>query len=367
MRKAGSILLTCILVASLSAGSAAAKPGNNGNGKGNGNGNVSTTKDAEAASKDKGGKAVDSKKTEKAVEKPAKESTEGPKSKEATEVPDSAKATNPGSTEPTTVTDAVYKKDKGHNGYRGLLKAIENVKDKPAGAVLANLLLTKYEAKLTPEKIEELKALLDSKEAMKKAADMLSESGSPEEAAAVQEEVIQADPSDLDSYKKLGELEQEAGDTSEPKLFVNGEAYPDAAPVAEEGSTLVPLRTVAEALDAKVTWNPKDKTVTVSKNGVSLKLVVDSKTAYVNGKETKLKVPASAKKGLTMIPMRFIGEALGSVVKWEPVSQSVVIYEPGDKTQAQAADTTAPVNETTTPTTTVPTENASALTEESNL
>src|SRR3954470_24020248 len=49
-----------------------------------------------------------------------------------------------------TVTSDTYG-NQGHNGYKGLLNAINNVKDKPAGAVIAELLLTKYQTELTAE------------------------------------------------------------------------------------------------------------------------------------------------------------------------------------------------------------------------
>lgn len=235
-----------------------------------------------------------------------------------------------GKTEDSTagVTDDVYGNGKGKQGYKGLLHAINNVKDKPAGQVLANLLLTKYETQLTPEMQAELEQIQSSKEALEKASDLLEESGNVKDAAALQEQVIQSDVTDLNSYKRLDELsDQTAADPDALNLFVNGKSYTDAAPVVQNGTTLVPFRVVSEALNAKVTWNAKDQSVTVVKDGQTVKLYVNKKNAVVNGKTVSLQNAPVMKNGSTRVPVRVISEALGATVKWEPVSESVVIYE----------------------------------------
>ncbi|WP_458120945.1 copper amine oxidase N-terminal domain-containing protein [Paenibacillus sp. Z6-24] len=226
------------------------------------------------------------------------------------------------------VTDDVYGSSKGKQGYKGLLNAMNNVKDKPAGQVLANLLLTRYEAQLTPEMQSELEQIREPKEALAKAADLLEAGGNVEEAAGLQEQVIQADPADLDSYQRLDELTNRTADKSnELNLFINGEQVTGAAPVVQSGTTLVPFRVVSEALSADVTWNAKDKSVTVVKDGKTITLYVNQKAAKVNGKKVSLQAAPVMKKGTIQVPVRVISEALGATVKWEPVSETVVIYE----------------------------------------
>ncbi|TQR96698.1 copper amine oxidase N-terminal domain-containing protein [Paenibacillus ottowii] len=233
---------------------------------------------------------------------------------------------------PVAVTDDTYveSKDhhdrKGHNGYNGLLHAVENTKDKPAGAVIANLLLTKYPERLTPEQVTELELIRNSDKALTKAAELLAENGNVTDAVYMQEEAVLADVSNLESYKKLDVFSKKAGRSSGMKLFVNGKKY-NAEPINRNGTTLVPFRTASEALDAKVSWDPKEKAVTVTRNGVSVKLFVNSAKAYINGQPYSIEQPASIEDGTTMVPVRVIGEALGANVKWEPESQSVVVYE----------------------------------------
>lgn len=281
MKKSLMIILSCVLATSLMTGSALAK---SNNGKGHGQDKKETTTETSKVN-------VDSKvKVE----------------------------------EETSVTSATYK---GHNGYKGLLNAINNVKDKPAGPVLADLLLTKYETHLTPEMKAELEAIKEKDAALSEAAEILEENGSVMDAVYVQKEAVLANVTNLDSYKKLGKLYDKIGKKG-MKLYVNGEEPVfQTAPFIKDETTLVPFRTIAEALRAEVSWNKDERSVTVTRDGTTVKLFLDSKTAYVNGKKVTLDVPATSVKGNTVIPARFISESLKATVKWQSDSQSVIIYE----------------------------------------
>lgn len=224
-----------------------------------------------------------------------------------------------------TVTSATY--GKGHNGYKGLLNAINNVKDKPAGAVIAELLLTKYNTQLTAEMKAELEAIVEADAALSAVADMLAESGSVTDAVYVQKDAVRANVKNLENYKKLGKLYEKTGKKG-IKLFVNGEEPTvTTAPFIRSGKTLVPFRAISEALNAEVSWNKEERSVTVTRDGITVKLFIDNKTAYIDGKPLTLDVPAGIVKGNTVVPVRFVSEALKAAVKWESESKSVVIYE----------------------------------------
>jgi len=231
-----------------------------------------------------------------------------------------------------TVTSSTYgetggKNDKGGNGYKGLLNAIENVKDKPAGAVLANLLLTKYDSKLTAEQKAELEAIKEQDAALTAAADILLEQGSVTEAVYVQKDAIKANLKNLNSYKKLGKIYEKMGKTG-VKLYVNGdEPTFEVAPFIREGSTLVPFRAIAEALKAKVDWNEDEQSVTVTRGDISVKLFIGSTEATVNGEKVTLEVAAEIVDGSTVVPVRFVSESLKATVDWEAETESVVIIE----------------------------------------
>ncbi|UUZ81108.1 copper amine oxidase N-terminal domain-containing protein [Paenibacillus sp. P26] len=230
-----------------------------------------------------------------------------------------------GGTYGDTVTSGTY--GHGHNGYKGSLNAIENVKDKPAGAVLADLLLTKYEAQLSDELKAQLEQIKDADAALSATADALADSGGVNDAVYVQKEAIKANLKNLKAYEKLGHLYEKLGKKG-VKLYVNGEepAF-EVAPFIREGNTLVPFRAIAEALKANVSWDPNERSVSVTRGDITVKLFIDSKTAYVNGKEVTLEVPARSRTASTVVPVRFVSEALKVAVQWEGNTQSVVITE----------------------------------------
>ncbi|KUP23486.1 copper amine oxidase N-terminal domain-containing protein [Paenibacillus sp. DMB5] len=82
----------------------------------------------------------------------------------------------------------------------------------------------------------------------------------------------------------------------------------EVAPFKQEGRTMVPIRFIAEALGAKVDWNPKERRVTLTKESTKIELIIDKKEAYVNGVATQLDSPAIIRKNVTLLPVRFVSE-----------------------------------------------------------
>ncbi|MBI2874675.1 MAG: hypothetical protein HYY09_06275 [Firmicutes bacterium] len=99
----------------------------------------------------------------------------------------------------------------------------------------------------------------------------------------------------------------------------------EVPPLIEQGRTLVPMRAILEAVDAKVAWDAKTRTVTASKQGITLILTIGNGSALVNGKETPLDVPARILEGRTLVPLRFVSENLGERVTWNPETRTISI------------------------------------------
>jgi len=97
------------------------------------------------------------------------------------------------------------------------------------------------------------------------------------------------------------------------------------APVMIQGRVMLPMRSIFEALDASVKWNQKTQTVTAVKDGTTVILKINSKTATINKQTVKLDVPAKNLKGNTMVPVRFVSEALGQKIGWNSKSKTVTI------------------------------------------
>ncbi|MGF7184598.1 hypothetical protein GGQ84_000682 [Desulfitispora alkaliphila] len=112
-----------------------------------------------------------------------------------------------------------------------------------------------------------------------------------------------------------------------PKLYMNGERiYPDVPPVISEGRTLVPLRIMMEELGAQVDWDGATRTVTVTRENQNIKLQLNNNKAQVDGKEYVLDVPAQLVDGRTMIPVRFVTEALNGQVNWNAEQRKIELF-----------------------------------------
>lgn len=108
---------------------------------------------------------------------------------------------------------------------------------------------------------------------------------------------------------------------------VNGRAvsFTDAQPMQMNGRVFIPLRNVAESLGATVRWDAATKTVYGSRDGRSFTLPIGARTAFVQGESMALDVPAQIVYGQTMVPLRFVGEALGAEVAWHPADRRVAV------------------------------------------
>ncbi|NEU30603.1 copper amine oxidase N-terminal domain-containing protein [bacterium LRH843] len=105
---------------------------------------------------------------------------------------------------------------------------------------------------------------------------------------------------------------------------INGQTlYFDQPPIIEKGRVMVPMRTIFEVVGAKVEWSPKTQTVKATKGNTIILLPLNSKQATINGTKKSLDVPAKSVGGRTLVPLRFVSEALGSTVEWKP-AQSLV-------------------------------------------
>ena len=113
-----------------------------------------------------------------------------------------------------------------------------------------------------------------------------------------------------------------------PEIYVTVNGAPiafDVAPIAMDGTTMLPVRLALEPLGAAFVWNGDDQTVTINAKGKTIVLTLNSDTAYVNGVAKAMAKPAVAISGRTLIPIRFVAEELGYDVGWNSDTQTVII------------------------------------------
>lgn len=99
----------------------------------------------------------------------------------------------------------------------------------------------------------------------------------------------------------------------------------DVAPQIISDRTMIPLRAIFEALGATVAWNDTTKTVTAVKGNDVINCTIDSYVMYVNGVEKQLDVPPMIVDNRTLVPVRFVAEALGCSVGWDGDNKIVTI------------------------------------------
>ena len=114
-------------------------------------------------------------------------------------------------------------------------------------------------------------------------------------------------------------------------VTVNGDVvnFSGQQPVEQYGSVLVPLRGVFEKLGATVAYDGGTKTILANRGATNVSLQLGSSTARVNNAPRQLSVPAQAVNGTTLVPLRFVSEALGANVQWRADSRTVVVNSGG--------------------------------------
>ncbi|MFJ7920751.1 copper amine oxidase N-terminal domain-containing protein [Lysinibacillus fusiformis] len=97
----------------------------------------------------------------------------------------------------------------------------------------------------------------------------------------------------------------------------------------KNGTTLVPMKPIFEALGATVSYESATKKVTATKDSKKIVIGVGNKTAYVDANGTtstiNLSHPAEVYQGTTMVPLRFVSQALGAEVTFDEAKLTVYI------------------------------------------
>ncbi|MEI7885007.1 MAG: S8 family serine peptidase [Clostridia bacterium] len=105
----------------------------------------------------------------------------------------------------------------------------------------------------------------------------------------------------------------------------------DVAPILYQNRTMLPIRYVAEPLGGSIAWDRLLQKITIIKGSTMIELWIGSNIAKINGiptliDGTNLNVkPIVLAPGRTMLPIRFISEALGCKVEWNKEKQEITV------------------------------------------
>ena len=127
------------------------------------------------------------------------------------------------------------------------------------------------------------------------------------------------------------------------QLIVDGKVITsDVPPQIINGRTMVPARFLAEALGATVSWDASQNDVIVTSQSAATKgvgIVSTSQQIHliVDGRIITSDVPPQIINGRTMVPARYLAEALGAIVTWD-TSQNAVIVTSQNTTTTDKVD-----------------------------
>jgi hypothetical protein len=103
----------------------------------------------------------------------------------------------------------------------------------------------------------------------------------------------------------------------QPGGLPDGDANLDVPPEIRDGRTFVPLRFVGEALGADVFWDGATQQVTYIAGSRHLVLTIGQTTMLVGGRPVETDAAPMIVNNRTIVPIRFVGQWLGALVKWD--------------------------------------------------
>lgn len=114
------------------------------------------------------------------------------------------------------------------------------------------------------------------------------------------------------------------------QVYLNGSPLRlQVAPMQQNGRTLVPMRDIFEALGATVNYNSLTQAIAAQKGSTIVRLALNSRNAAVNNVPVTLDTEARTYYGSTFVPLRFVSEALGANVSFNPSNRIVSINAQG--------------------------------------
>ncbi|HPJ12983.1 MAG TPA: copper amine oxidase N-terminal domain-containing protein [Caldisericia bacterium] len=109
----------------------------------------------------------------------------------------------------------------------------------------------------------------------------------------------------------------------------------DAAPTILYDRTFVPFRIILEAIGADIEWLPIEKKIKIlyslSENPIEIELQIGNPQAILNGEVVQIDpndpaVVPCIQNGRTLIPLRFVGEALQMPIEWFGETKKIWLF-----------------------------------------
>ncbi len=129
-----------------------------------------------------------------------------------------------------------------------------------------------------------------------------------------------------------------------PSIVVNGTRVDsDVPPIIQNSRTLVPIRFISNALGAEVKWVQAEQTAYVMLGNNTLAFPYNQPVYYINGLAKPIDVNIQLVNNRIMIPLRAAGESLGQDVGWDNASRTVIINTPAGEAKTPAETSSSEV------------------------
>ncbi|MCQ6559678.1 copper amine oxidase N-terminal domain-containing protein [Paenibacillus mendelii] len=96
----------------------------------------------------------------------------------------------------------------------------------------------------------------------------------------------------------------------------------DVKPKVVEGAVLVPIRFIGEKIGSEITISNNNKNIHIKRGSNVANVTIGSKVATVNGKTVTLNAAVIAENGRTLVPIQVVG-GLGVAVEWDSITKFV--------------------------------------------
>lgn len=115
-------------------------------------------------------------------------------------------------------------------------------------------------------------------------------------------------------------------DNQSPTVILNGTQMNFLSqPYVENNYTLVPFRSIFEALGYTISWEQSTQTIMATKDGLKISMQIGSINALVNGVQKEMQIAPELKDDHTFVPLRFVSESSGAKVDWNGTTATVNI------------------------------------------
>ncbi len=114
-----------------------------------------------------------------------------------------------------------------------------------------------------------------------------------------------------------------------PKIYINGQnSTAKLNPVKSNGAILVRSKALANSIGARLKWLGSINTLSMTKNGKTVKMMVESPYIQINSRTIRTESPMVIKDNYTYIPFTDIMDVFGFLIEYDRISNSYYLFKP---------------------------------------